>query len=232
MSRMKRSQKKLLHEPDEFLSLSQRAWLWLHENRDRAALFGGAVAAVVLVVIGVKAYVERSHGQRAAAVSTAVAKYVQAGGAAPAELRQELGTLADRYRGSVQGSVARFFQAGALGAAGDVDQARRIFTELASGSASGDIGVLSRVALAYLELARGGADTALTAFQELLKVQGAAVPRAQIMAEIAGIHEKQGRAADARRAYQELIAEYPEGSWAAAAKQRLRLLTERGASAS
>ena len=36
MARDKISRKKLLQEPDEFLSLSQRVWLWVHENQ-RAA---------------------------------------------------------------------------------------------------------------------------------------------------------------------------------------------------
>ena len=37
MSRETISRKKLLQEPDEFLSLSQRVWLWVHENRQRRA---------------------------------------------------------------------------------------------------------------------------------------------------------------------------------------------------
>ena len=52
------------------------------------------------------------------------------------------------------------------------------------------------------------------------------------MIEIAAIHEKQGRAAEARRVYQDLLAEHPDGSWAATVKDRLRILGERGPSAS
>ena len=52
------------------------------------------------------------------------------------------------------------------------------------------------------------------------------------MLEIAAIHEKQGRAAEARRVYQDIIDEYPDGSWVAAAKGRLRILAELSPSAS
>jgi len=226
MSQEKISRKKLLQEPDEFLSRSQQAWTWVHDNQRLAGIITGAIVAALLLAVGVKGYVERSREKRADAVAEAVAKYTQAaGGAIPAELRHELAGLADRYAGSNEGAVARYFQAGALAAAGENEQARQIYTSLsAPGAKSGDLASLSLVALAYLDLAGGASDQALKAFQELLKVEGTAVPRAQIMMEIASIHEKQGRPADARRTYEELLADHPDGSWAATAKDRLRLL--------
>jgi len=234
MSREKISRKKLLQEPDEFLSLSQRVWLWVHENREKTGMIAGGIAAAILLAVGAKAYSDRSHGKRSTAVAAAVARYTQTpGGAVPADLRQELAALADRYAGSPEGAVARFFQAGALAAAGETGQAREVYTTLAApGAQQGDLALLARQAVAYLDLAGGAVDTALASFQELLKAQGGAIARAQIMLEIAAIHEKQGRAAEARRVYQDILAEHPEGSWAVMAKDRLRLLAELVPSAS
>ena len=65
MAKIKAARKKELQEPDEFLSLSQRVWVWLHENRDRAAMAAAGLAAVVLIAVGAKAYFERSRSQRA-----------------------------------------------------------------------------------------------------------------------------------------------------------------------
>ena len=199
-----------------------------------AGMIAGGIAAAVLLAVGVKGYIERSHGQRSTAVAAAVARYTQApGGAIPADLRQELAALADRYAGSPEGAVARYFQAGALAAAGETEKARQIYAALAApGAQQGDLALLARQALAYLDLAGGSVDAALSAFQDLLKAQGGAVARAQIMLEIAAIHEKQGRAAEARRVYQDILAEHPDGSWAATAKDRLRLLAESGPPAS
>jgi tetratricopeptide (TPR) repeat protein len=234
MSKNRISRKKLLQEPDEFLSLSQRALLWAHENRERAAIAVGVVVAVVLVGVGAKALVERSRDKRAEAVSAVVARYAQAAdGAIPADLQRELAAVAERYAGAPEADVARYFQAGALASAGEVEKARQIYTALAAPAAvAGDLAVASQVALAYLELAGGGADAALASFERILKTAGSAVPRAQLLWEIAGIHEKQNRAAEARKIYQELLAAHPDGSWAAEAKERLRALDNRVPSAS
>jgi TolA-binding protein len=226
MSQEKISRKKLLQEPDEFLSRSQQAWLWVHGNQKLAGIVTGAIVATLLVAVGVKGYIERSQQQRADALAEAVGKYAQAaGGAIPADLQHEMAGLAERYAGSAEGSVARYLQAGALAAAGELEQARQIYATLsAPGAKNGDLASFSRVALAYLDLAGGATDAALKSFQELLKTEGTAVPRAQIMMDVASIHERQGRAAEARRTYEELLAEHPDGSWAAPAKERLRLL--------
>jgi TolA-binding protein len=234
MSKNKISRKKLLEEPDEFLSLSQRVMLWAHENRQRAAIAAGVVVGVVVLGVAAKSLVERSTEKRAQAVSTAIARYAQAGdGAIPADLQRELASIAERYAGSAEGDVATYFQAGALAASGEVEKARQLYTKLAApGAKSGDLAVASRVALAYLELAGGAADAALASFEKLLKDEGTAVPRAQLMMEVAAIHEKRGRVADARKVYQELLAAHPDGSWAAEARERLRALDNRGPSAS
>lgn len=234
MAKAQISRKKLLEEPDEFLSGSQRIWMWVNQNRNKAWMIGGGIVVAVLLAVGGKAYIEWSSGQRLTTVAAAVALYTQApDGAIPADLQHELATLADRYAGTREGAVARYFQAGALAAAGESEKARQFYLTLsAPGAQPGDLTLLARQALAYLDLAGGSVDAALTAFQDLLKVQGGVVSRAQIMLEIAAIHEKQGRAAEARRVYQDIVAEHPDGSWVAAAKDRLRFLDELSPSAS
>ena len=233
MSRTGISRKKLLQEPDEFQSLSQRIWAWVHEHRDRALAVGGAIVGAVLLVVAVKAFVDRSHQQRAAALAGAVARYTQAAdGTVPSGVREELAGFAEKNAGTTEAEVARYFQAGALAAGGDWQQARQIFAALAApGAKNPDVSVSARVALAYLELAHGTTDGARSAFEELLKSTDA-VPRAQIMLELAAIHEKQGRAAEARRLYQTLLDEHPDGSWAATAKDRLQSLGGQGPTAS
>ncbi len=232
MSRDKISRKKLLQEPDEFLSLSQRVVLWVHDNQKRTVSIAGGVVAVVLLAVLVKVLVTRSHEKRAAELSAAVTAAEGAAAKAPADRAREFARLAESYRGATEGLIARYFEAGAHVSAGDAEAGRRIYGELAASAADPEIAALSALGLAYLDLSQGSLDAARAAFEGLLKLEAAAVPRAQVMLEIAQIHEKQGRSAEALRVYREIAAAHPDGSWAAVVKERVRLLGERESAAS
>ncbi|HEY5999970.1 MAG TPA: tetratricopeptide repeat protein [bacterium] len=227
------SRKQLLKEPDEFLSASQHIWTWVTEHRSRAGAIAGAAVGVLLLAVVTKALIERSRVKRDEAVSTAVARLGQVTtGAPPADLVSEFGQLAKKYDSAPAGQVARYLEAGALGAGGDADKARQAYEQVRGKSAKGDLGSLAGVALAYLELSQGRDDAALTAFQALLEDKESVLPRAQIMMEIAGIEEKRGKSAAALEAYRDVLAKYPDGSWAADAKTRVQALSGKGTPAS
>ena len=198
-------------------------------------MIAGGIVAAVLLAVGVKAYIERS--QRAALDRGCRGRRpLHPGGGRRDPRRSAAG--ARRARRPLR-RLARGRRCAVLpgrGACGRRRDARRRGRSTPRwrlpGAQQGDLALLARQALAYLDLAGGAVDAALTAFQELLKAQGGAVARAQIMLEIAAIHEKQGRAAEARRVYQDILAEHPDGSWVATAKDRLRLLAELSPSAS
>lgn len=233
MSQQQVSRKQLLKEPDEFISTSQHVWAWVNEHRSRAGAIAGAVVGAILVAVVAKALVEHSREKRDAAVSAAVARYAQAGeGTLPADLRGEFSELAKKYAGAPAGRVARYFEAGALSAAGDAEKARQAYQELATAKADAELAPLSGVALAYLELSQGRDDAALAAFGALLEDKAAALPRAQILMEIAALHEKRGKTAAALEAYREVVAAHPDGAWAAEAKERVRALSGRAPAAS
>jgi TolA-binding protein len=227
------SRKKLLKEPDEFISTSQHAWQWVLEHRSRAGAIAGAAVGAVLLVVVVKALIQSSHEKRSAAVSAAVSRYGEATeGKLPADLLPELSGLARKYAGAPEGNVARFFEAGALASGGEFEKAREAYQELKAAEKGGDLAPLAGVALAYLELAQGRDDAALAAFQGLLAGKGAAVPRAQLMMEIAALQEKRGKTAEALEIYREVAASHPDGSWASEAKERVKTLAAKGPAAS
>lgn len=233
MSQPHHSRKQSLKEPDDFISTSQHLWHWVEEHRSRAGAIAGAVVAAILIAVVAKALVERSRESRAAAVSAAVARFGQATeGKIPSDLLPELSGLAKKYAGSPAGSVARFAEAGALAAGGDVERARQGYRELSAAQRGGELAALAGVALAYLDLAQGRDDAALAAFQKLLEDKGAALPRAQILMEIGALHEKRGKVAEALEVYSEVGASHPDGSWAAEAKERARALSGKSPAAS
>ena len=227
------SRKKLLNEPDEFISTSQHVWLWVTGHRTRAAAIAGGVVGAILLAVAVKAFIDHSRQSRSESVSAAVTRYGNAADGKPrADLLPELSGLAKKYAGAPEGKVARFFEAGALDASGDTDKAREAYRELAAAKDAGELAPLAGVALAYLELAQGKDDAALASFKSLLEAKDAAIPRAQIMLEIATLHEKRGKTAEALEVYRELVASHPDGSWSAEVKERLRALAGSGPAAS
>jgi predicted negative regulator of RcsB-dependent stress response len=228
------SRKKLLNEPDEFISTSQHVWLWVTEHRTRAAAIAGGVVGAILLAVVVKAFIDHSRQSRSESVSAAVTRYGKATDGKPrADLLPELSDLAKKYASAPEGKVARFFEAGALASGGEFDKAREVYRELATaGKDGGGLAPLAGVALAYLELAQGKDDAALASFKGLLDAKDAAIPRAQIMLEIAALHEKRGKNAEALEVYREIAASHPDGSWSAEVKERLRALAGGGSAAS
>lgn len=227
------SRKKLLNEPDEFISASQHAWHWVSEHRTRAAAIAGGVVGAILVAIVAKSLVDSSHRSRDEAVSAAVTRYGKAsGGTLPADLLPELSRLAQKHAGAPAGKVARFFEAGALAGGGEADKARGIYRGLAADAGVPELAPLAGVALAYLDLSEGKDEAALAAFQALLTGKDAAVPRAQLMMEVAALHERRGKTAEALEVYREVAAAHPDGSWAAEAKERVKALAGKGSAAS
>ena len=163
------SRKKLLNEPDEFISTSQHVWLWVTEHRDRALAIGGGVVGAVL-----------ARGRREGAHRPLARSRVRSRSPPPwratarrrtasrrADLLPELGGLAKKYAGAPEGKVARFFEAGALAAAGELDKARAGLPGAGDGQGRAATSPpLAGVALAYLDLAAGAGRRGARRLQE------------------------------------------------------------------
>jgi hypothetical protein len=234
MARVKISRKKLVQEPDEFLSLSQRVWLWVHDNQGRAAaIAGGAVGAVLLVVL-VSSLVQSSRNARVEEVARVMDRYLAPKDGAPVpDVSRDFADLAQKYAGDTEGVLARYFLGAYHGAKGDYARAGEAFAEVGKNAPAGTgLGTLARVAEGYVALARGESDRALEDFQKLVQDKGAVVPRAQLQMEIGALLEQKGRLADARRVYEEVSQANPDSTWHTKAKERLRAVTERMKAAS
>ncbi len=226
MTSDKISRKKLLEEPDEFLSLTQRAWGWATENRSKAIAAVGAVVALVLAGVAGVTLAERSRAARSQELAEAVESYRGGeGGAAAGRLE----ALADRLGSSPQGAVARYFAAGALAAAGERERAAAAYeSSAAQAGAESDLAPLASLAAAYLALEAGDEEGAEKAFRGLLAREGAVVPRAALKLELAGIAERAGRADEARQLLEEVLEENPDSQLGAAARQRLGTSADEG----
>lgn len=87
--------KKLLKEPDEFLTFSDRAVRWAKAHGRALGLSTGAVVLVLAVVLGIQAYLNYRQAQGAAALAQAFGAYAEAvmGQAEPAQAAQAITAL-------------------------------------------------------------------------------------------------------------------------------------------
>lgn len=127
--------KKLLKEPDEFLTLSARMVNWGKENSRLLILVGTAAIVVLGAVVGIQAYLSYRNNTAAEALA-AVFPHYQAtltGQADPAQAktaREGLEKVAQTYGASPSGQQARLALANLLLQTGDYEQSAKVFLDL------------------------------------------------------------------------------------------------------
>ncbi|MFH1057848.1 MAG: tetratricopeptide repeat protein [Pseudomonadota bacterium] len=104
--------KKLLKEPDEFLTLSSRAIRWAKAHTRMLSISVGAVVVILAVVLGIQAYLNYRQSQGAAALAQAFGAYseVAMGQAEPAravEAAKGLEAVVEQYGATEAGMQAR-----------------------------------------------------------------------------------------------------------------------------
>lgn len=171
--------KKLLKEPDEFLTLSSRVLRWSKVNLNKVLWGATALALIVAAVLGVKTYLDW-RGQRAAAdlapVMTGYSAVVDGklDKTQMAKLAGELAKVTDNYGATPAGLQARLALGDLRLSLGQWDQAVKVFEALTQERALG--AGLAPLAFHGLGQAREGAKDYPKAAQAYEKAIAAAGP--------------------------------------------------------
>lgn len=133
---VKVNRKKLLKEPDEFLSFSDRAVRWGKENSRLLTLVGGAAVVVLGAVVGIQAYLSYRNNTAAEALSLVFPHYqaTLTGQASPEQTtaaREGLEKIGRDYGATPSGQQARLALANLLLQMGEYDKAAKGFQGLA-----------------------------------------------------------------------------------------------------
>lgn len=170
--------KKLLKQPDEFLTFSDRAIKWARDNMQRVLIIASALVAALVIVIGIKAYLDYHQRQAAASLAPVMAGYqVVVEGKADAKmmasLADQLSKVTKDYGATPAGKQARLALGDLLLTLGRYPQAVKVFSALSQES---DLpGALSPMAWRGLGQAQEGAKNyaaAAAAYSKAVELAG------------------------------------------------------------
>lgn len=208
------NRKKLLKEPDEFLTFSERAVNW---GRDNAKIIIGIAAALVLAVgawVGLGAYFDYRSNQAANALAASFESYAKAveGKADPAQekaARESLAKVVEQYGATPAGVQARL-------ALGDMLLEQSKYAE--AEKALSDLCEEPDLPAAMLPLAWHGLGLSLegqkkfgeaaSAYQSAMKESGPAL-RNSFRLDLARVQEAAGDKQAAIQTYREAVAQPP-----------------------
>lgn len=215
MPKEKVDRKRLLKEPDEFISTSMRAMNWLRRNSRWVT--AGAVVAVVcgVAVWGWKVYRDRREVQAQELQSQAYSIYARALDETDKTASQDLmGKAAERFQTVIKqfpdtrtGWIAMVYSGRAHYALHKYGEAIKDFETALATVPSGEDGTMRALALQGLGLAfqaKGDWEKAAGAFLSLKQAAGGSFGRMADL-ELARCYEKQGKTKEALSVYQSLL---------------------------
>jgi predicted negative regulator of RcsB-dependent stress response len=213
-------------QQDEFIETVFDFGEWLEKNWKRLAMWAGAVVVAVLVGFAWVAM----RGRAADEANALLAKGMEAlhpdpgaDGKAPAanpsDALTDFQQAASKGGSQAVGDVARLYQARALIALNRASEATPILDPL-SKSGNDRIAAQAKITLAEAAASSGDFDRAASILQDLASSAGAGYPPDGAMMLLAQLRERQGKPGEAKKIYDDIVAKYANGGFAAEARQR------------
>lgn len=151
---------------------------------------------------------------------------VQPGGTFPSDRSRLEAALpkflaaADAYPGSEAGLMARYRAASTLVSLGRVDEGIQRYREV-SEKATGVIQSMARLGIADAQLAAGKVEDAVTGLKTLAEQPAADVPVDGVLMQLGRAYRLAGKEAEARKAFQRLVDEFPQSVYAGQARREM-----------
>jgi len=215
-------------QQDEFIEGVFDFGEWLEVHWKRVALGLGVAVAIVLAFVAWNAMGERASQEANRLLGEGIGAFAPEAGAdgqKPAPRYAEALTLfqqAAAAGGSRPiGAVARLLEARTLIGLSRATEAVPVLEGLLAASDKGLVAG-AKVVLAEASEATGNPERAAKLLEELASAgKGAAYPQDAALMLLGGLRDRQGKTEDAKRAFGDLIARYPQSPFAAEAKQRI-----------
>jgi predicted negative regulator of RcsB-dependent stress response len=215
----KKLSRKDLRQPDEFVSLSRAAIDWAEKNTQTVVIGVAVLAAIVLVVAGVRWYLQ-SRDASAARQFYGASELFKRDQWDPAQ--QSFADLTKSYGGTPYGTLAKLYAGRAALNANRPADAVPFLTEFVGSAPSPAMEQIGRVALAHALAATSNVAGARDQFSRAIDLDGPLRPEATI--GLARIEEADGSKDKAIELYKKYLTDEPDGVAAALARMRLGAL--------
>ncbi len=219
MGKTRVTRKQLLKEPDEFITLTGKAILFLRTHRKLIAI---GVIGFFAVIVGLAAHRYLS-GRWENAASLALQKNVsqyekaQADGQSPGQalsaIEEEMKYLLKRYGGQTSGHLGRLFYADAMLAAGRFEEALMLYRDTKNHFDATSFfyyRILESIAQAHLALKQN--DKAATMLQQVADGTGAGMADAALF-QLGLVYKAGGDTDRSRAAFRSLTEKYPDSPY-------------------
>lgn len=215
----KKLHRKDLKQPDEFISLSTRAITWAQQNVLAVEIAIGAVVLVLLIVAGVRWYVQ-ARAENAARQFYGASELFKRSQWDQAQ--KDFATLASSYGGTSYGTLAKLYAGRAALNASKPAEAVPFLTEFVAAAPSPAFEQIGRVTLARALADTNDTKGARDQLDRAVLLDGPLGPEATI--SLARIEEAGGSKEKAIELYKKYLTDEPEGVAASLARMRLTAL--------
>ncbi len=226
MAKKRVPRKKLLKEPDEFITTTGRLITWARENT-KPLIFGASAFFGLVLIIAIFSIVESHQAARAeAALSQAMVKYESAlGDNQPVEaldaVREDFDALLRDYGGQPAGRLGRILFGHYCLAAGALDDAIRQY-ETALKDFEGDPAlaplIWNGLGTAYQQ--KGDYAQAMVQYEKIVSGTQTVLKDAALF-NLGHLHEQMGEADEGRKLFEQLGEDFPQSIYANLVREKL-----------
>lgn len=212
---------------DEFVETATSVTQWVEDNWQTVVKWAAVVAALVVLVLAGWWYVQNSKAKSKNLLAEGMATYsdAEAGGFENAEeLETALATFErseSKAFGAPSGNTARFYQAATLHHLGRSDEAVGILEKLTAEELHATLRGSAQSLFAEVLVDQGESDRAISLLEQLAANEDAAFPPDMALLRLGKLHKELGNTDEAKRVWQRIVDEYPDGAGAFEANKLL-----------
>lgn len=226
MAGRKKSRKELLKKPDEFITLTGRAIRFASVYQKQMSYVLCGLVAVALVILGYRFFAQRAETKAFALLEQTMANYeVNKTASSPQEAyskaSEELQRLIKKYGANAGGKLARARYANISYEAGDYQKAIELYKQSLNDFKDDQLVyhlILSSLGYAFQNIEDDR--NAAKYFEELSSATDSGL-RDEALFNLGLLYEKLGDAASSRKAFQEIISNYPNSMYFGIVQEKL-----------